>query len=141
MIKKQDNSVPANKKSITPKTKVANKAKLVRTGKQGEETKKLATGFEHLGDLFSRFELQDSGGYISQEFQDYGYRLAVELDDLKHKSLYIKLAKTEQRGVLEQARSFVSDAAKARSKARLFMWKIKQIKQEKKKVTNSEIKK
>lgn len=95
------------------------------------EKKSPPKGFEHLADLFSNFELEDSGGYISQEFQDYGYRLAVELDDMKHKSLYIKLAKTEDRGILEQARSFVSDASTARSKAKLFMWKIKQIKQSK----------
>jgi len=126
MVFKQNNPIPV-KKSRKPKAK-ADPAKSPQ-----EDKKKPAKGFEHLGDLFSHFELEDSGGYISQEFQDYGYRLAVELDDMKHKSLYIKLAKTEERGVLEQARSFVSDASTARSKARLFMWKIKQIKLEKKK--------
>jgi hypothetical protein len=68
----------------------------------------------------------DPTKYISREFQDYGYRLAVELDDLKHKSLYIKLAKTLPRALLEQARTFVQDA-QARSKARLFMWKVSQL--------------
>jgi hypothetical protein len=126
MVQKQDNTISV-KKTNTPK------AKADKVSAQKGDTKKLPKGFEHLGDLFSRFELEDSGGYISQEFQDYGYRLAVELDDMKHKSLYIKLAKTEERGVLEQARIFVSDATTARSKARLFMWKIKQIKQEKSK--------
>jgi hypothetical protein len=68
----------------------------------------------------------DPTKYISREFQDYGYRLAVELDDLKHKSLYIKLAKTLPRALLEQARCFVKDA-NAHSKGRLFMWKIKHL--------------
>ena len=70
--------------------------------------------------------------YISREFQDYGYRLAVELDDLKHKSLYIKLAKEEPRALLEQAKIFVKEAYQVRNKARLFMWKIKELRKEKK---------
>jgi hypothetical protein len=95
---------------------------------KNSDHKKANAGFQALESLFSSYELQDSGGYISREFQDYGYRLAVELDDLPHKSLYIKMAKTEDRAVLEQARSFVSDATTAKSKAKLFMWKIKQLK-------------
>jgi hypothetical protein len=85
------------------------------------------TGFKPIGDLFDQFQLDDKGGYITQEFQDFGYRLAVELDDLKHKSLYIKMAKETNRQVLESALSFVKDA-QAKSKARLFMWKVKELK-------------
>lgn len=88
-------------------------------------------GFRPIGDLLNKYALEDKGGYITQEFQDYGYRLAVALDDMKHKSLYIKMAKTIDRGILEKARSFVSDASSAKSKARLFMWKVKQLKNEK----------
>lgn len=83
--------------------------------------------FAQLGDLFSDYKLEDKGGYITQEFQDFGYRLAHELGDLKHKSLYIKMAKEVDRGILERALSFVADAAGAKSKARLFMWKVKQL--------------
>lgn len=88
-------------------------------------------GFNTLGTLLDQFELEDKGGYITQEFQDFGYRLAVSLNDLKHKSLYIKMAKTIDRNILERALSFVSDASSARSKAKLFMWKVKQLKNEK----------
>lgn len=91
---------------------------------------KKTTGFASLGDLFYEYTIEDKGGYITQEFQDFGYRLAVELNDLKHKSLYIKMAKTIERSILERALSFVSDAHTAKSKARLFMWKVKQIQQE-----------
>lgn len=80
--------------------------------------------------LFASYQLQDKGGYITQEFQDFGYRMAVELDDLSHKSLYIKMAKQESRGILETALSYVKDA-KAQSKARLFMWKVRQLKDKK----------
>lgn len=80
--------------------------------------------------LFSNYQLADKGGFITQEFQDFGYRLAVELNDMAHKSLYIKMAKTVDRGILERALSFVSDA-KALSKARLFMWKVADLKKQK----------
>lgn len=80
------------------------------------------------GSLFANYALQDKGGYITQEFQDFGYRLAVELDDMSHKSLYIKMAKTEKRELLERALSFVIDAQNAKNKARLFMWKVKELK-------------
>lgn len=76
---------------------------------------------------------KDEDKYISHEFQKYGYDLAKELIDLKHKALYIKLAKETPRAMLEEARNFVKDAGKVRSKARLFMWKLQQLKEERKK--------
>ncbi len=88
-------------------------------------------GFQNLSTLFDHYKMGQPGKYISQEFQDFGYRLALDLDDLKHKSLYIKLAKNEDRGLLEAARRFVIDASHARSKGRLFMWKLKELKKEK----------
>lgn len=69
--------------------------------------------------------------YISREFQAFGVHLAEELNDMKHKSLYIKMAKTEHRAILEKALSFVVDS-KANNKGALFMWKVKQLKEEKK---------
>jgi hypothetical protein len=68
---------------------------------------------------------------ISREWQDYGYRLALELDDLKHKSLYMKLAKTADRALLEETRLFVKGAIKAKNKGALFMWKMREIRQKK----------
>jgi hypothetical protein len=88
-------------------------------------------GFSAISSLFDRFQIDDKGGYITQEFQDFGYRLACELNDQKHKSLYIKMAKEVERGILERALSFVADADSAKSKARLFMWKVNQLRTEK----------
>lgn len=65
--------------------------------------------------------------YISRDFQAFGIYLAEELDDYKHRSLYIKLAKTVHRSILEKALSFVSDS-NADNKGALFMWKLKQLK-------------
>ncbi len=65
--------------------------------------------------------------YISREFQKYGMYLAEQLDDYKHKSLYIKLAKTTHRSILEKALQFCVDS-KADRKGALFMWKLKELK-------------
>lgn len=70
--------------------------------------------------------------YVSREFQSYGIHLAEKLDDYKHRSLYIKLAKTVHRSILEKALSFVSDS-NADNKGALFMWKLKQLRGETKK--------
>lgn len=95
------------------------------------DTKKQTRDFSALGDLFADYAIEDKGGYITQEFQDFGYRLALELDDLKHKSLYMRLAKQQDRILLERALSFVADAPNVRNKAKLFMWKFKQLKEAK----------
>ena len=70
--------------------------------------------------------------YISREFQTYGIHLAEELNDYKHKSLYIKLAKSTPRALLEKSLTFASDS-NAKNKGALFMWKLKQFKDEAKK--------
>ena len=81
-----------------------------------------------LGDILTKYALEDKGGYISREFQDYGYRLACEMGEESKKSLYIKLAKTVDRALLERARSFVLDARNATNKGRLFMWALGKLK-------------
>jgi hypothetical protein len=105
---------------------LVNKKQLKGKKEGSDSDKRRDEGFEAIGSLFGQFEVKDDQGYITREFQDYGYRLAVELDDLDHKSLYIKLAKEENRGLLEQARSFVIDSH-ADNKGALFMWKLKQL--------------
>ncbi len=89
--------------------------------------------FSKIGDILKKYDTQnDRDKYISAEFQKYGYDLAVELNDLKHKALYIKLAKTTPRRILEDARSFVADAYNAKSKGKLFMWRLSQLKKQSK---------
>ena len=81
---------------------------------------------QSLGQILTSFNpLKDK--YVSREFQKYGYDLAVELGDLEHKALYIKLAKEAPRAILEKARYFVKDA-KARNRGKLFMWKLGELK-------------
>lgn len=88
-------------------------------------------GMQKLSSILDQYKPEEGRGYISKEFQDYGYRLALEMEDLKRTSMYIKFAKTMDRSLLEQARSFVKDAPNVKSKSRLFMWKIAQIKKDK----------
>lgn len=93
-----------------------------------------------IGSLLDKYKLDDHDKYVSREFQKYGYDLAQELNDSKSVSLYIKLAKDTPRGLLETARSFVKDASNARSKGRLFMWKLAQLKAEKKATNTTNVK-
>ncbi len=85
--------------------------------------------FFSVKDIVSKINLEEDK-YISREFQDYGYRLAEELNDLEHKALYIKYAKELPRGILEKARNFVKDASNVKNPASLFMWKLSQLKKE-----------
>lgn len=64
------------------------------------------------------------------EFQAYGNRLADEMGEPSRRALYIRLAKTEQRNLLEMAREYVLKQEHATTKGKLFMWKLKQIKEE-----------
>lgn len=80
---------------------------------------------QKVGSILAKFNpIEDK--YISREFQAYGIYLAETLGDYQHKSLYIRLAKTVPRAVLEKALSFVKDA-NAKSRGRLFMWKMKEL--------------
>jgi hypothetical protein len=73
--------------------------------------------------------------YVSREFQTFGLHLAESLDDYKHRSLYIKLAKTVHRSILEEALSFSIDS-NATNKGALFMWKLKELRKQEKKASS-----
>jgi len=77
--------------------------------------------------LPKRVDPEEKQRYITQEFQDYGYRLACELGEESRKAMYIKLAKNKPRALLEQARSYVVDYPNAKNKGKLFLWKIKDL--------------
>lgn len=81
---------------------------------------------DSVSDILKKFNPTEDK-YISREFQSYGIFLAEELNDYKHKALYIKLAKTVHRSILEKALSFTKDANVNKPGA-LFMWKLKQLK-------------
>lgn len=76
-------------------------------------------------DILKKFNpLEDK--YVSREFQAFGVHLSKKLQDERRKGLYMKLAKTIPRAILEEALRFVIDS-NARNKAALFMWKLKEL--------------
>lgn len=80
---------------------------------------------DKIGDILKDFN-PVTDKYVSREFQSYGLHLAEELDDYKHRALYIKLAKTTHRSLLEKALSYVKDA-NVDNRGALFMWRLKQL--------------
>jgi len=81
-----------------------------------------------INDILTKFVLDDKGGYITREFQDYGYRLACEMGEESKKGMYIRMAKTTDRAILERARTFVADALHVSNQGRLFMWAVGRLK-------------
>ncbi len=85
--------------------------------------------FRPLGKILDKYQVdEDKQRRISREWQDYAYRLALELDDKAHTSLYMRLCKNTPRPILEEARVFVKGATNAKNRGRLFMWKVKELK-------------
>jgi len=81
-----------------------------------------------ISDSLDKFKDVKRSSNNSTEFQMYGVYLADTLGDTKHYSLYIKMAKTMPRQILESALSYVKDYPNAKSKGKLFMWKVKEMK-------------
>ena len=86
---------------------------------------------QKLTDILIKFNPTEDK-YISREFQSYGIYLSEQLNDYKHKALYIKLAKTTHRSLLEKALSYTKDA-KVETKGALFMWKLIKLNEDAKK--------
>ncbi|MBI2329907.1 hypothetical protein HYU94_00775 [Candidatus Daviesbacteria bacterium] len=78
-----------------------------------------------IGKAIAEAKFKDRPKNISKEFQMYGVYLAESLQDTKHYSLYIKMAKEIDRHLLEEALNFAKGYLSAKSKAKVFMWKLK----------------
>lgn len=83
---------------------------------------------KRIGEIIAEKQHPNRPKNLSREFQVYGVYLAESLDDTKHYSLYIKLAKTHQRVLLEEALSYAKGYRSAKSKAKIFMWKLQSLK-------------
>lgn len=82
---------------------------------------------QSIGKTLSEIKFKDRPKNISHEFQFYGCYLAETLEDTKRYSLYIKLAKTENRSLLEEAVNFTKGYYAAKNKGKVFMWRLKQL--------------
>jgi len=77
---------------------------------------------QSIGKLIAKkFDPSDTDKYVSQEFQKYAYELAKELDDLPHKSLYMKLAKRHSADTLLKIAKDVADREGVENKGAYFM--------------------
>ena len=83
-----------------------------------------------LAKIIDEIKFKDRPKNLSREFQTYGVYLAEALEDTKHYSLYIKLAKQIERGLLEEALNFTKGYYNAKNKAKVFMWKLSELKKE-----------
>lgn len=81
-----------------------------------------------LNNILSETKFKNRPKNLSKEFQVYGVFLAESLDDTKHYSLYIKLAKEQPRQILEEALNFTKGYYHAKNKAKVFMWKLSELK-------------
>ena len=72
-------------------------------------------------------KFKDRPKNLTQEFQVYGCFLAESLQDTKHYSLYIKLAKELPRQILEEALNFTKGYYNAKNKGKVFMWRLKEL--------------
>lgn len=82
---------------------------------------------KQISKIISETKFKDRPKNISHEFQFYGCFLAESLDDTKHYSLYIKLAKIHPRGILEEALNFTKGYYNAKNKGKVFMWRLKEL--------------
>lgn len=88
---------------------------------------------DKLSDILDKRNINKSvRDHNKYEYQAYGNRLADELGDSAHRALYIKLAKNEDRQLMEAAREYVMRSENAVTKGKLFMWKLGQLRQLKK---------
>lgn len=81
-----------------------------------------------LNQIIAETKHKDRPKNITHEFQMYGVYLAESLNDTKHYSLYIKLAKEIDRKILEETLNFTKGYYGAKSKAKIFMWKLQELK-------------
>ncbi len=80
-----------------------------------------------LSNILGETKFKERPKNLSREFQVYGVYLAESLDDTKHYSLYIKLAKNYSRGLLDEALTYAKGYTAAKSKARVFMWRLAEL--------------
>ncbi|MDO8638157.1 MAG: hypothetical protein Q7R43_01165 [Candidatus Daviesbacteria bacterium] len=85
---------------------------------------------KQIGKIIEEIKNPNRPKNLSREFQVYGIYLAESLDDTAHYSLYIKLAKDYPRAMLDEALTYTKGYTKAKSKGRVFMWRLHQLKKD-----------
>jgi hypothetical protein len=82
-----------------------------------------------IGNIIAETKFKNRPKNISKEFQIYGVFLAETLDDAKHYSLYIKMAKELPRSILEEALNYTKGYYNAKNRAKVFMWRLSKLRE------------
>jgi len=80
-------------------------------------------------------EVSSKKRHPKNEFQAFAYKLSKDLNDDKNLVIYMRLAKTVDRFLMERAYSFAVDS-NSDQKGRLFLWKLKQLRSDVQKERN-----
>jgi hypothetical protein len=83
------------------------------------ESRRIGFAFEN------RFQQEVKKRRLTKPYQHFGIWLAQNLGDTKNIPLFIRLAKNQDRILLESAVSYVKDYPNARSRTHLFLWFLK----------------
>src|SRR5688572_27495330 len=75
--------------------------------------------------LQNRFEELAKKRRLTKPYQVFGIWIAQNLGDTKNIPLFIRLAKNQDRILLESAVSYIKDYPNARSRTHLFLWFLK----------------
>ncbi len=104
--------------------------KEARTSDGGNIRQDPSHNMKRIGTIIAEQKNPDRPKNLSTEFQVYGVYLAESLSDIKHYSLYIKLAKEYERSLLDEALTYTKAYTTAKSKAKIFMWRLSQLKKD-----------
>lgn len=85
---------------------------------------------QKLADLLGEKYNKNRPKNLSQEFQVYAVYLCESLGDSNY-PMYMRLAKKTDRAILAEALAFTKGYTAAKSKPKIFLWKVKQLKLEK----------
>ncbi len=105
------------------------------TKNSSENSNDKSVGSHRLGFSFEkRFEQVIQKKKLSKDYQFFGIWIAQNLGDTKNIPLFIRLAKNQDKYLLEHAVSYTKDYPNARSRTHLFLWflkgKLKKVKSE-----------
>ncbi|MDR0463341.1 MAG: hypothetical protein LBG64_03940 [Pseudomonadales bacterium] len=82
-----------------------------------------------LAEQLERYNTVEPNKHVQNKDQLLALQIAHKLDDKEHINWYMRLCKTVDEGILNRALTFVIDS-NTDTKGKLFMWKVKQIRQE-----------
>jgi hypothetical protein len=87
--------------------------------------------FEKLspGQHLERYQNLAPNQYVQTKEQLLALQVAYKLDDRAHLAWYMRLCKTVDEKIINQALSFVVDS-QSTTKGRLFMWKVRELRRE-----------